>query len=98
MSCARTHAKNKALVHYWREKMNFWLIHQEFELGKDYLDQIALDCALDAMNTLPHELGRLRQRLFDLGATEEEIANPPFFVGKEQLDRAARYGVELVKI
>jgi hypothetical protein len=78
MSPNQKHAINKKLVIYWREKMVYWLLCQEFYLKQGTLDEMATNCALDAMNSMPDYLARLHQELLDLGAREEEIANPGF--------------------
>lgn len=78
MSPTQKHAINKKLVVYWREKMLFWLLRQEFYLKQDTLDEMATNCAFDAMNSMPEYLAKLHRELLDLGATEEEIANPGF--------------------
>jgi hypothetical protein len=71
---------NNALAKYWTEKIQYWLLCEEFRLKGSCLDQIAIECAFDAMNFMPPYLGKLRQRLLDLGVNENDILHPPFLI------------------
>jgi hypothetical protein len=76
---SQQHSKNKALAAYWNEKIQYWLICEEFRLKQPFLSNMETECAFDAMNSMPDYLSRLMKRLQDLGVEEDEIENPPFF-------------------
>lgn len=73
------HKINKLLAQYGKAWIEYWLLHQEYELKHKTLEPIAIQCAIDAMHSMMYHLMKLRQQLLDLGVEEDDIRRPPFF-------------------
>lgn len=75
----RRHEINKLLAQLWRAEIEYWLLHEEYELKSETLEPIAIQCAIDAMHSTMYHIMKLRQRLRDLDVDDDDMRRPPFF-------------------
>jgi hypothetical protein len=75
----RRHKINKVWAKFGNASIEYWLLHEEYELKKDTLEPLEVQCAIDALYSMMYHRADLRQQLLDLGVSEDDLRRPPFF-------------------